>query len=198
MSLKICTTEHMLATMRGLDFAQAWLPRIAAERFATSSADGQVGHAPDPVPVIDTDLIWTNSTGAWQNVHLITHRAPRSTVSGNANTVVLADALSWDIGLSPNAPLPTVTTDTIAGRLKTTPTLLGSQFHWYARLFNDWDDWQTIEHLGGVAAGETVQVRYQCLVSTPGEWRTGGSALQEAHARWVRLQLMAAPLLEVI
>ncbi|MGI5216248.1 DUF7172 family protein [Nocardia sp. CA-290969] len=198
MSLKICTTEYMLSTQRGTDLAQAWLPYIPAERFATSSADGQVGQAPDPVPVIDTDLIWTNTSGAWQSLHLITHRAPRSIVSGNANTVVLSDAVSWDIGLSPNAPVPPVTTDGIAGRLKTTPTLLGSRFHWYARLFNDWDDWQTIDALGAIAAGETVQVRYQCVVTTPGEWRTGGNAMQEVNARWVRLQLLAAPLLEVI
>lgn len=198
MSLRICTTEMMLSTPTGTDLAAAWLPRIAAERYATSSGDGQVGHAPDPVPLIDTDLIWTNTSGAWQNVHLIIHRAPRSIVSGNANTVVLDDALSWDVGPSPNAPLPTAAASGIASRVKTTPASLGSQFHWYARLFADFDDWISIEHLGAVAAGETVQIRYQCVVSTPGEWRTGGRALQEAHARWVRLQLLAAPLLEVI
>lgn len=198
MSLKICTTEMMLSDQRGTGLAQAWLPRIAAERFATASADGQVGHAPDPVPIIDTDLIWTNSAGAWQNLHLIVHRAPRSIVSGNANTVVVDDAISWDIGMSPNAPLPTAYSDGIGARAKTTPTLLGSQYHYYTRLFNDFDDWTSIEALGPIAAGETLQVRYQCVVSTPGEWRTGGRALQEVHSRWVRLQVMAAPLIEVI
>ncbi|MCM6774968.1 hypothetical protein NDR87_26345 [Nocardia sp. CDC159] len=196
MSLRICTSEWMISNLRGTDLAEAWLPRVAASRYATSARDGQINNAPDAVPLIDTDLIWTNTTGAWQNCHLGVHRAPRSIVTSNPNTVVLDDAVSWDIGTSPRAALPSAVGAGIGARVKTTPSQLNQTI--YSRLFNDWDDWTSLENIGAVAAGETVHVRYQCLLTTPGEWRGGTSPLHQAHARWVRLRLLCAPLLEVI
>lgn len=196
MSLRICTSEWMISDLNGVDFAEAWLPRVAAVRFATSSKDGQIQNSPDPVPLIDTDLIWTNSTGAWQNCHLGIHRAPRSVITSNPNTVVLDDAWSFDIGVSPQAALPSAVGSGIGARIKTTPSQLNQTI--YSRLFNDWDDWISMHQLGAVADGETVHVRYQCLLTTPGEWRGGTSPLYQALARWVRLRLFCAPLLEVV
>ncbi|WP_029926370.1 DUF7172 family protein [Nocardia otitidiscaviarum] len=195
MSLRICTSEWMISGPSGTGLAAAWLPRIAAEHFAVSSRDGQAARAPDAVPLIDADLIWTNTTGAWQDCHLTLHRAPRTIVTSNPNTLVLDDALAWDVGISPRAALPAAVGDGIGARIKTTPTQLNETI--YSRLFNDWDDWISTHHIGSVANGETVHIRYQCLMTTPGEWRGGTSPMHQVHARWARLQLLAAPLLEV-
>lgn len=196
MSLRICTSEHMISTATGTGLSLAWLPHVAAERVAQSARDGAVSHAPDPVPLIDTDLTWTNNTGGLVNLHLQLRRASRTIITSNPNTVVLDDALSWDIGTNPNAPLPSVTANGIGSRLKKSPKAFGSTV--YARVFADFDDWTTFEHLGAAGPDETVHIRYQCVLTTPGEWRLGDRPLHEAHARWARLSLFVAPLLEVI
>lgn len=196
MSLQICTSEWMISNPRGTGLSAAWLPRIVSERFAESVKDGEVSRAPDPVPVIDVDLIWTNNTGAWQNCHLIVERAPRSIVTSNPNTIVLEDGVSWDVGVSPRAAVPISSGDGIGARIKTTPNILNETI--YGRLFVDWDGWCSRYAIGTVADGETVQVRYQCTLTTPGSWRGGSSPLHQAHARWARLFLWAAPLLEVV
>lgn len=195
MSLQICTSEWMASGPQGTGFSPAWLPRIVAERFAGSAKDGEVSRAPDPVPVIDTMLTWTNTTGAWQDCRLVVHRASRSVITSNPNTVVLDDGVSWDVGQSPRAALPTVSADGVGARIKTTPNILNETI--YGRLFNDWDDWTSIHTIGAVAAGETVDIRYQCALTTPGQWRGGSSPLHQSFARWARLLLWAAPLLEV-
>lgn len=167
------------------------MPRIVMERFAVSTKDGAVDRAPDPVPFIDTEMSWTNDTGAQQKLFLGMHRAPRTIISANPNTYVLDDALSFDIGFSPNAPQPYATKNGIGSQGKSTPFALNTVY--YGRLFRGWDDSVHFDNVGTIQAGDTVHVRYSALFSTPGTWRAPAQALQVVRAYWVRLQLWAAP-----
>lgn len=191
MSIQLCVSEWMISNSSGTGLARAWLPRLVAERFATSTRDGAVDRAPDQLVFIDTDLTWRNTSGAWQAVQLSLHRASRTLITSNPNTVSLDDALSWDIGAAPSAPVPTAVGDGAAIRLKSSPSSETNMI--YGKMFHDADDTVSWHELGSVADGETVHVRYRCLFSTPGEWRTAVKPQFEAWARWARLRLWASP-----
>ncbi|TWH37590.1 hypothetical protein L612_007800000010, partial [Rhodococcus rhodochrous J38] len=118
MSLRVCTADFMASTNKGTGFAPSWLPRLVAERMASSSRDGTTDRAPDGVPFIETDILWTNTTEDPQHLHMSLHRASRSLVTSNPNTVTLDDAYSFDVGLSPAAPIPAVTNNGFGARLK--------------------------------------------------------------------------------
>lgn len=191
MSITICTTPWMESNPHGTSLADSWLPGVVAERFITSSKDGPVGQAPDPVPFIDGELSWTNSSDSPRRVWLQTQRAPRSIVADNPNCYVLQDALSWDVGLSPNAPAPYANDDGIRAKLQGTPFALGQVS--YTRLFRAWPDSVRSDSIGTVNAGDSVHIRYQAQFSTPGTWREPNQALQTVHAYWARLRLWAIP-----
>ena len=191
MSLVICTSEWMVSAVTGTDVADAWMPRIVAERFAASTKDGSVDRAPDPVPIIDTETSWTNDTGTPQKVFLCTQRAPRLIVAANPNLYVLDDSISWDIGASPNAPTPYATKNGIGAQGKNTPFAVNQVY--YGRLFRGWDDGQRWDNIGTVQDGQTVHVRYRALFSTPGSWRAPSQSLQVVRAYWARLRLWASP-----
>lgn len=191
MSIPICSSEWMLSGPRGTGFADGWLPRIVGERFVTSTRDGEVQRAPDPVPFIEAELTWANNTGTDQQVWLGTHRAPRVVIAANPNTYALDDALSWDVAVSPNAPAPFAAENGVGARCQTTP--FSSNQVGYTRLFRGWDDSVRTDEIGTVPAGETVHVRYAALYTTPGSWRAPNQALQVVRAYWVRLRLFAAP-----
>jgi hypothetical protein len=194
-SLAICTAEWMLSGHTGVDLAPAWFPRLVAEQFIGSARDGDVDRAPDPLPFIAIDLVWTNSTDTAQHVSVAVHRSSRSIVVSNPNTIALDDATSWDVGVNPKAPRPSATRRGMGGRVQVTrPSNSSIQF---SRLFADRDDGVFYEHVGQVLPDETLQFRYACLYSTPGAWRVGGTEdpRHEAYARWARVRVFAAPML---
>lgn len=191
MSLRICTAEFMVSTNRGTGMAESWLPRIVAERMVTSGRDGATERAPDQVAFIDTDLLWTNTTGDPQHLYMSVHRASRSLVTSTPNTVTLDDAWSFDVGDSPAAPIPAANDKGFGARIKrnrSTETTVS-----FCRLFRDIPDWVSNVDIGYIGPDESVHVRYRALYSTPGEWRTGNSARHEMYARWARLRLWASP-----
>ena len=191
--LSVCTAEYLISDSRGLRLAEPWLPRVVGERFAASTRDGAVDRAPDQIPFIETDLIWTNRSSSDQHVMVSVHRASRSLVSSNTNTVALDDVWSHAVGVSPTAARPTGTRSGLGTRVSVTrPSVPQVQF---ARIFADRDDWVSYEEIGKVPAGETVHFRYMCLFSTPGPWRTPPQPRHEAYARWVRLRMWASPYL---
>lgn len=193
MSLSICTNEWITSDRVGLRFTEAWFPRLVSEQFVGSVQDGDLDRAPDPLPLITADLLWTNSTGTDQHVHVETQRAPRSLVVSNPNTVVLDDAVSWDVGDSPNAPRPSMTRNGIGARLQLTrPSQSTIRF---GTTFADRDDGVFMTHIGRVRPDESLHFRYMCLFSTPGAWRTGESPRTEAYARWARLRVFASPMI---
>lgn len=190
MSLPICSSEAMISGPAGTGFDGGWFPRLAAERFITSTRDGDVQRAPDPIPFIQGEITWTN-TGMDQHVWLWTHRAPRVIISTNPNMYALDDALSWDVAVSPNAPEPYASQDGVGARLQVTPPaqsqILG------AKIFRAWDESMRVDDIGTVAEGETVHVRYSALFTTPGSWRVPAASGQLVRAYWVRLKLFASP-----
>ncbi|TCN51774.1 hypothetical protein EV641_109165 [Rhodococcus sp. SMB37] len=194
MSLRVCTAEFMLSTSKGTGFAPSWLPSLLAERMATSGRDGQVDRAPDGVPFIDTDILWTNTSDDPMHLHMSVHRASRSLVTSNPNTVTIDDAYSFDVAVSPSAPLAAVTDNGFGARLKANRSTSTSVL--FGRFFRDIPDWVTNVDIGLIEPGETVHFRYRALFSTPGQWRTGSSARHEMYARWCRLRLWGAPWVE--
>ena len=92
MSLRICTAEFMVSTNKGTEYSEGFLPRMVAERMATSGKDGGVDRAPDALPFIDTDLLWTNNSSDPQHLQMSVHRASRFLVASNPNTIVAVDS----------------------------------------------------------------------------------------------------------
>src|SRR5690606_19455661 len=118
------------------------------------------------------------------------HRAPRSLVTSTPNTLVLDDAWTWDIGVSPNAPTPYGTNSGVGIQIQVRKSFESQQ---YCRMFRDFPDSVSYQDLGAVDPGETVHFRYRCLFSTPGVWRTPVQPLHTAAARWARTRLWTAP-----
>lgn len=191
MSITICSSDFLFSTPRGTGPADAWMPRIVTERFVPSARDGQVARATDPVPFIEAELSWTNTTGAAQRIWLGTHRAPRQIVAANPNTYALDDAWTWDIGLSPNAAAPYAAEDGIGAKGQGTPWNY-NQVH-YARMWRGWDDSVRHDLVGVVEHGNTVHIRYAALFTTPGQWRNPANTMHIVRAFWVRLRLWAVP-----
>jgi hypothetical protein len=191
MSLRVCTAEFLTSTPKGMGFSPSWLPRMVVERMAASSRDGQVDRAPDGVPFIESDILWTNTTGDPVHAHVTMHRASRSLVTSNPNMVAFDDAYSFDVGLSPAAPIPASFNNGFGARLKASRSSSTSVL--FGRVFRDIPDWLTNVDIGLVEPDESVHFRYRGLFSTPGHWRTGGSSRHEMYARWTRLRLWTAP-----
>lgn len=190
MSLKVCVAEFLISDSVGTGFSQAWLPTMVAERRAESGKDGNVDRAPDQVPFISSEILWTNSFGDPVHTMMSIHRAPRSIVTSAPNTLVLDDAWTWDIGDSPSAPIPFGTENGVGARFATRPSFRPLI---YTRFFRDFPDWVSYTDVGVVDPGETLHFRYRCLFSTPGAWRTPVQPLMIAQARWATLRLWIAP-----
>lgn len=191
MSLKICSADYMLSQTSGTGFSESWLPRMVAERMATSTRDGDVDRAPDAIPFIDTSVLWTNTSKETQHLQMSVHRASRSLVTSTPNLLVIDDAWAFDIGKSPNAPIPTVQDNGVGIRIKGLPSTAPNNV--FGRLFRDTPDWISYVELGPIDPDDTLHFRYRALFSTPGEWRSATSPRHEASARYTRLRLWAAP-----
>lgn len=205
MSLKLCVSEYMLSDTNGVGMRRGWFPRIVAEAFLESTKDGEIKRAPDPVPMITGDLAWFNNSPDPQVVAVQVHRAPRSITTTNPNTVLIQDAWTFDIGVSPSADVPTVMQDSTGGRLQLDRAYTAGADLKFGRVFLDTDDSQTLVPIGVVPSMQSLHFRYLASVQTPGTWTTqgdsgsagaasGGSAgRHEAQARWTRLLAIASP-----
>ncbi|AWN04236.1 minor tail protein [Gordonia phage Sour] len=206
MSLKLCVSEYMLSDTNGVGMRRGWFPRIVAEAFLESTKDGEIKRAPDPVPMITGDLAWFNNSPDPQVVAVQVHRAPRSVTTTNPNTVLIQDAWTFDIGISPSADTPTVMQDSTGGRLQLDRAYTAGADLKFGRVFLDTDDAATLVPVGIVPSMQSLHFRYLASVQTPGTWTTqgdggaagaasGGSAgRHEAQARWTRLTALAAPI----
>lgn len=190
MSLQICSAEFLISDSRSTGFSQAWLPTLQAERMAASGKDGNVDRAPDQVPFIDSEILWTNRYDDTVHTMVSIQRAPRSIVTSSPNTLVLDDAWTSDIAVSPAAPTPFGTNNGVGIRLSSRQSFNPDI---YTRFFRDFPDWVSYVELGAVDPGQTVQFRYRCLFSTPGGWHTPVQPLLLASARFTRLRLWSSP-----
>lgn len=205
MSLKLCVSEYMLSDINGVGMRRGWFPRVVAEAFLESTKDGEIKRAPDPVPMITGDLTWFNNSPDAQVVAVQIHRAPRSITTTSPNTVVIQDAWTWAVGISPSADPPVVMQDATGGRLQLDRAYTAGDELKFGRLFLDADDAQTLVPLGVVPSMQSMHFRYLCSVQTPGTWTTQGdstagaasggssSGRHEAQARWTRLIALASP-----
>lgn len=194
MSLRICTAEWMFSGGNGTGFEQSWLPTLQAERFASSGRDGTVDRSPDPIPFIEADLHWTNNYDAPVDLRMSVHRASRTLIASNPNTAALNDAVSFETGDNPSAPIPFNDDNAFAVRTKVTGST--QSVVEFGRIFRDVPDWVGYVPIGRLDPGLSVHFRYRCLFSTPGEWRAGSSPRMEVFARWARLRLWSSPLLD--
>lgn len=190
MSLRICTAEFMISDSVGTGFSAAWLPTMVAERLATSGKDGDVTQAPDQVEFISSEILWTNATDDPVHAMVSIGRASRSLVTSSPNTLVLDDAWTWDVGLSPTAPTPYGTNSGVGIRWQSKQAFDSLI---YTRFFRDFPDSTSYQDIGAIDPGDSVHFRYRCLFSTPGGWRTPVQPLMTAAARYARLRLWTAP-----
>lgn len=195
MSLKLCVGEYMLSDHRGLGMRKNYFPRIVTQAFLKSTRDGTIERSPDPVTMIDGDLSWHNNTPDVQALTLQIHRAPRTIVAQSPSTVVIHDAFSFRTGVSPAANFPVIKQSRHGGRLQCDRASVARDEVKYARLFFDFDDSTSWHTLGEIPPGHTVHVRHLVAVQTPGIWTLPSEfdPRWEAHARWSRLRLWAAP-----
>lgn len=195
MSIKVCTAEHMLSTVNGLDMRRNWFPSIVAERFLESKKDGQISHAPDPVTMIEGDLTYFNNSPdlVYMTVQVI--RAPRSIVAQSPGTVVIHDAWSFAVGKTPIADYPSVIQDSFGGRGQIDRPENAADKLLYGRFFADCDSTQAWVNIGQLDAGESMHFRYLAAVQTPGVWTTPSEfePRWEAQARWTRLLAFSMP-----
>lgn len=196
MTVTVCTLEALISGPTGVEFSRGWLPSMVAERFVSSTKDGVVDRAPDPVTFIETDLTWTNNTDSVVHLQGQLHRGSRGIVTSNPNTVVLTDGFSYATGVSPHASVPDTTDWGFGGRLKTTSSAQASPR--FSRLFLDADDSMVYVDMGSLAPGVSVHIRYACVLTTPQEWRVPNTPRHEAFARWARVRLFASPMLTAL
>ena len=193
--IKVCAAEYMLAVPGAVGMRRNWFPRIVAERFLTSTMDGDIKRCPDPVTMIEGDLTWFNNSPDDQDVFVQVTRAPRSVVAQSPNTVVIHDAWSHAVGVDPTADYPSVMQDTMGGRMQVDrPETVAADLK-YGRFFFDFDGSQEWVSVGIVPSMELIHFRYLAAVQTPGVW-TLPSEFEpswEAHARWARLLCFATP-----
>lgn len=195
MSIKVCTFDYLVSTVDGMDMARTWYPRVVAEVFLESTKDGQIQRAPDPVTMIDGDLTWFNNSDDPQNIAVQILRAPRTVVAQSPTTVVIHDAATHAVGVSPTADYPSVAQDSFGGRCQIDRPEVSAADLQYGRLFLDSDSSQVWHSVGLVRPGESMHFRYLCAVQTPGTWTSPSEfeARFEAAARWARLRAFATP-----
>lgn len=194
-SLKICAAEYCISDTNGFGMRLGFFPRVVAEAFLASTKDGTIERAPDPVTMIDGSLNWFNNTLDDQMVMVNVHKASRSVVTTNPVTVVIHDAWSFDVGVDPQADLPSAVQDAGGGRIQIDRQDVAAADVQYGKFFLDLDDYDEMVPIGLVAQGHSLSFRYQAQVQTPGTW-TLASAFQpdfEATANWTRLQALAWP-----
>lgn len=195
MSIKVCTAEHMLSTVNGLDMRRNWFPGIVAERFLESTKDGQISRSPDPVTMIDGDLTYFNNSPDPIYITIQVIRAPRSVVAQSPGTVVIHDAWSWAVGKSPTADFPSVIQDSFGGRGQINRPEDADEALLYGRYFADCDSSQAWVNIGQLDPLESLHFRYLAAVQTPGVWSTPSEfePRWEAQARWTRLLAFSTP-----
>lgn len=194
-SLKLCTSEYMISDVNGIGVRKSWLPRKVAEQFLESSKDGEIKLSPDPVTMIDGDLTWFNRGDDPQRVWVQIHTAPRAIVAQSPSTVVIHDAWSHQVGVSPTADYPSVMANTFGGRMQIDRASVARDKVQFARYFLEGDDSIAWQDLGIVPGNQSFHFRYLAAVQTPGVW-TNPSEFEpswEASAYWARLIAFAAP-----
>ena len=193
--IRPCTAEYMLAVPGAMGMRRNWFPRIVAERFLTSSKDGEIKRSPDPVTMIEGDLTWFNNSPDDQDVFVQVLRAPRSFVAQSPGTVTIHDAWSHAVGVDPTADYPSVMQDTSGGRMQVDRPETVAEDLKYGRFFFDTDTSQVWVPIGVVPSMQLLHFRYIAAVQTPGVWTTPTEyePSWEAHARWARLLAFATP-----
>lgn len=197
-SLKICTAEYMLSTANGIGVRKTWLPRVVATAFLESTKDGEIKLSPDPVTMIDGDLTWFNNSPDPQRISVSVHRAPRQIVAQSPSTIVIHDAWSHQVGVSPSADFPSVIADTFGGRIQIDRPSVAANDIAFGRYILIGDDSTRWVDIGVVPPKQSFHFRYLAAVQTPGTWTIPGNDSDvvprwEAAARWTRLTAMAVP-----
>lgn len=195
MSVKICTGDHLISTVAGMGLALSYFPRIVKEAMLESTKDGEIKRSPDPVTMIDGDVVWFNNSRARQYVVVQITRAPRSIVAQSPGTVIIHDAWSQRVGVDPTADYPSVRQDACGGALQFSRSSTAAADVEYCRQFYDFDSTQSWVDIGIVEAGESLHFRYLAAVHTPGLWTTPTEFTPrwEAHARYANLKVIAGP-----
>lgn len=199
MSIKVCTSEHVISTTAGMAMRRTWFPSYLKGAYLLSTKDGEIQRSPDPVTMIEGDLAFYNNSPAALDVWVTVQRAPRSIVTTQPGTVILQEAYTFDVGIDPSAEEPSVFRDAFGGKMQTDKAATSGKDLKYGRYFLDDLDSLVKVPCGTVPAEQGLHFRYICAVQTPGVWTTPTEEppRYEANARYVRLFADSLPVLEV-
>lgn len=198
MSIKVCTSDHIVSTTAGMGMRRSWLPGYLKGSYLLSTKDGEIERSPDPVTMIEGDLSFYNGSGGPREVWVSVQRAPRSIVTTQPATVILQEAYTFDIGVDPSAEEPSVFRDAFGGKMQTDKAATSGKDLKYGRYFLDDLDSLVKVPCGVVPVGQGLHFRYICAVQTPGVWTTPTEEppRYEANARYVRLIADSLPAME--
>ena len=197
MSVKICTSEYMLSTVNGIGPRKRWFPgQPVKEVLLTSSKDGDISRAPDPVIMIDGDTSYLNNTPdpLVLSVHVV--RPPREIVAQSPATVLIQEAWTWQVGVDPHAEYPSVMQNGFGGRAQIDRPEVSSKDLQYGKFFLQGDASTAHVDCGILPAGQALHFRYIAAVHTPGVWTVPsefGDPQWVANAYYTRLRVYARP-----
>lgn len=193
--LKVCTTDYLKSTTRGVEYSELHFYARLLDSFLTATKqDDAVQHVPDPLPVIQGRLNYTNANAVPVKLILEIRRASRAMLVGNTNMIRLRDSVSWDFGTTAEAIPPSFSTDYGAAALRTkkTPFSFKSATEYYVGI-SWWGASYNLVDLGTIPAGHTSDIQYECLLDTPNEFRPwdNGKAQEKfgVKARYAQLLL---------
>lgn len=195
--MRICTDSTLVSTSEGLSLAAEGYTRLVAEAntagigvpFAKESAD---------VVLVDTSILWTNTSSAPQRVHTAVSLAPTSIISAVFGTVEIAEGLSWAIGGSPNAAIPSANRGGAGYRVATGPGNGGTDPEGAHGVVTLWLDRSAFEDRAGVVLpGDSVHLRYRRTILAI-DWTPKTDSVYEVVAGSASVQLWASPVTGVV
>lgn len=186
----ICTTPYLRSSVRGVDYSDLAFYTPILDTLVTSTKDGKVEHTPDPLPIIQSRMNFTNTSSVDRALILEIKRPARSITTENTNMLRLRDALSWSFGETALALEPSFQSDygSAALRIKKTPFAYRKTLE-YIRMTYQWGGSDLLVPLGTLKAGDTSDIRYECLLDTPGEFREWEKGLYSVSALYARVVL---------
>lgn len=194
----VCVSRNLTITAGALGIAPWSVFRLVADVTGTSTGDGSLS-AQTRLPgklMIDQQVSWTSDSQLPTRMLLRVTRAYRSIITSNPNAVQLREAIEHAIDATPRVPDPSRLVFSQCGYALDHGTD-NAALPWIGRAFLDVDSTSTdVWFTDSLPAGSTLNVHYRTYAWTPPPYSNnanGNSPHHEAHARWTRLQLFAAP-----
>lgn len=195
---KVCLDRNHAIIGGKLALAPWSRPRLVAQVSASSSADGAISSAGLTTQpgrqLINATIGWTNTGPLTALVQLLVIRPYRTIITSNPNVVEMWDRWTTAVNKTPAEPNSYALVNSLLTLGPDVGTDNAAQ-PYYARIHQDYPA-TCSEEWFELASGDTLNVWFRTYVWTPMPWSNNASAnnpLHEAHARGVKLRLLAYP-----